>query len=426
MVNANGHTNGHVNGTTNGHAVETNGHGGGKLNGRVNGGMNGTANGHHKMNGHSQSAQSDIIQRPHPQTSCVETAIDPSSFYGKLRHLYSNQVLKTQLEQMKKQGSYDAFKLQWHPAYDVRRLTEAKTRIDGIPPSLFWESDVGKWIEGACYFLASPDAKDCAHAAEFEKSIQELVDMIEQAQQPDGYLDIYFTLVDPAGKFKNLRDMHEMWHPELELAVLRLYSVTQDPKHLEFGKYLLSARGVQREDQNGKSYFVYEAECRHDEVIPHTMDSYNQSHAPIHEQDAILGHSVRAFYLYTAAADLGGAFLEDAKRLWSDAVDNKMYATGGLGTEPRVSFSPVPHRLPQSTDEGGCYAETCASIACIMTSERILSHGLDGKVRDVMELCLLNAVLGGGSLNGQQFSYANKQATYGDETATRADWFEGE
>lgn len=62
----------------------------------------------------------------------------------------------------------------------------------------------------------------------------------------------------------------------------------------------------------------------------------------------------------------------------------------------------------------------------MMTSERILSHGLDGRVRDVMELCLLNAVLGGGALNGRQFSYANKQATYGDEVATRADWFEGE
>jgi DUF1680 family protein len=64
--------------------------------------------------------------------------------------------------------------------------------------------------------------------------------------------------------------------------------------------------------------------------------SYNQSHVPLHEQDAILGHSVRAFYLTTAAADLGGEYLEDAKRLWQDAVDHKMYATGGFGTEPRV------------------------------------------------------------------------------------------
>jgi len=154
--------------------------------------------------------------------------------------------------------------------------------------------------------------------------------------------------------------------------------------------------------------------------------SYSQYHLPLHEQQDILGHSVRAFYLTTAAADLGGPFLTDAKRLWTDAVDKKMYATGGFGTEPNIEgFSGIPYRLPQSTGEGGCYAETCASIAAMMTSETILSHGLDGKVRDVMELCVLNAVLGGGSLNGKQFSYANKQATYGDE-ATRKDWFEGE
>lgn len=89
-------------------------------------------------------------------------------------------------------------------------------------------------------------------------------------------------------------------------------------------------------------------------------------------------------------------------------------------------FDPIPYRLPQSTDEGGCYAETCASIACMMTSERLLSHQPDGKVRDVLERCLYNNVIGGGSLNGKQFSYANKHATYGDEVATRADWFEGE
>lgn len=62
----------------------------------------------------------------------------------------------------------------------------------------------------------------------------------------------------------------------------------------------------------------------------------------------------------------------------------------------------------------------------MMVSERLLSYRLDGKYRDVMELCLLNAVLGGGSLDGKQFSYANKQATWGNEVATRCDWFEGE
>jgi DUF1680 family protein len=75
---------------------------------------------------------------------------------------------------------------------------------------LFWESDVGKWIEAACYFLASPDGAQSTNATEYKTCIQELIDMIEKAQQPDGYLNIYFTVVDKAGKFKNLRAMHEM------------------------------------------------------------------------------------------------------------------------------------------------------------------------------------------------------------------------
>ncbi len=87
----------------------------------------------------------DIQARPHPQLSYSQTTIHPDSFFGKLRALYADTVLKTQLDQLKKQGSYDAFKLKWHPAYDVRPLKGAKSRQDGIPPSLFWESDVGKW-----------------------------------------------------------------------------------------------------------------------------------------------------------------------------------------------------------------------------------------------------------------------------------------
>lgn len=61
----------------------------------------------------------------------------------------------------------------------------------------------------------------------------------------------------------------------------------------------------------------------------------------------------------------------------------------------------------------------------MMVAERILSHGYSPKARDVLERCLYNNVIGGGSLNGKQFSYANKHATSGDETATRNDWFEG-
>jgi DUF1680 family protein len=213
---------------------------------------------------------------------------------------------------------------------------------------------------------------------------------------------------------------------------LRLHALTGDDAHLDFAKYLLSERGRKRPEYNNETFFEFEARQRDDLLVPHTLDSihdisYHQAHLPLHDQNDILGHSVRAFYLLTACADLGGEFAEDAKRLYLDTVRHKMYATGGLGTWPRIEgFHPARYHLPQSTGEGGCYAETCASIALMMTCERLLSHQLDGGVRDTLELALLNNALGGGSLDGQQFSYANKHATWGDETAIRKDWFEGE
>lgn len=96
------------------------------------------------VNGVTKSTD-DILSRPHPQSTYDETVVDPNSFWGKLRMLYSSTVLKTQLKQLKKQGSYRAFDLQFQDVYNVRRLHGAMTRLDGIPPSLFWESDCGKW-----------------------------------------------------------------------------------------------------------------------------------------------------------------------------------------------------------------------------------------------------------------------------------------
>ncbi|ORX39552.1 hypothetical protein BD324DRAFT_614130 [Kockovaella imperatae] len=420
----------------------------------------------------------DRQDRPHPQESFSETIISPESFFGDLRSLFVQTVLLTQLQQLRKQGSYHAFNLQWNTKYDIRKLHGAKCPILGSPPTLYWDSDVGKWIEAACYFLSTADGKTSPLASEFDAAIEELVAMIIKAQQADGYLGTYFTVVDPKGRLKNLRDMHEMYccghlveaalahhhytgradflnamiryvdllsatfgpgkrqrhgypgHPELELAVLRLYSRTKNPKHYAFAKFMLEARGTSESDLGDKTFFVWEAEQRRDTYFHRTMSDirdgrYHQWHAPLHDQTAILGHAVRAMYLLTAAADMEGDLHNDAKRLWTDAVDNKMYVTGGIGSVPEIEgFSEIPHFLPNSTAEGGCYAETCASIACMMVSERLLSHRLDGKVRDVMERCLYNTVIGGASLDGKTFYYANPLATSGDEVADRSEWFD--
>ena len=108
-----------------------------------------------------------------------------------------------------------------------------------------------------------------------------------------------------------------------------------------------------------------------------------QAHVPIEEQQTIEGHSVRAVYLLTAVADMvrmdqSHAITKSQNiqralyRLWDNMVQRKMYVTGGIGAIKQWEGFGPDYFLPQGTDEGGCYAETCASIGLIMLAERML------------------------------------------------------
>lgn len=135
----------------------------------------------------------------YPQTSFTETEVHTSSLVGRRREAVRRNTLHYQLQVLKDTGRYDAFKLKWHPSYSD------KPNHWPVPNHLFWDSDIGKWIEGACYFLQQ-------HAnEEVDNAVQELVEMIRGAQQPDGYLNIHYTVVEPDKRWSNLRDMHELY-----------------------------------------------------------------------------------------------------------------------------------------------------------------------------------------------------------------------
>lgn len=74
--------------------------------------------------------------------------------------------------------------------------------------------------------------------------------------------------------------------------------------------------------------------------------SYNSSHLPLHDMPDILGHCVRTMYLLVAAADFGGEFANDARRLLDDAIDHKMYVNGSFGTEPLPVSSSARAQTP--------------------------------------------------------------------------------
>lgn len=347
------------------------------------------------------------------------------------------------------------------------------------------DSDIGKWIEGACYFLHENPDNEVIHTA-----IKELVQMIRSAQQPDGYLNIHFTVVEPGKRFTNLRDFHELYnaghlieaalahhqlyhntdlldpllryvdllcrtfgpekdqrhgypgHPEIELALLRLYHRTKDPRHLRLAKYFILERGNPAGVDGKRHYYRVEAEERGEAShvrMAYWGDAdalwYYQAHKPIVEQPTIEGHSVRAMYLLTAASDLVGVAttknadeimpsLKDAiYRLWDNMVECKMYVTGGIGAIKKWEGFGPDYYLPQGSDEGGCYAETCAAIGVIMLAERILQYNLDRRFSDMVELCLYNAILTAMSHDGTKFTYVNQLASSDADPSKREEWF---
>ncbi|KAI8653572.1 hypothetical protein NCS55_01344300 [Fusarium keratoplasticum] len=413
----------------------------------------------------------------HPQSVFSQSAFTGKTLLSVRRDTIRKTSIHTQLEQLKTTGRYDCFKLKWHPIYDDHAMWP-------VPFHLFWDSDIAKWIEAACYWLGEN------YDEEIDKAVQELVEMIRGAQHVDGYLNVHYTVVEPDKRWTNVKDMHELYnaghlleaalahksyykndllmepilkyinhidktfgpaenqlhaypgHPEIELALFRLYSATGSQQAYNLAKYFLEERGNPK-GQDGKHYYVWETEQRKDNfwARPDSYpehDSYwvNQAHLPILEQKTIEGHSVRAVYLLVAVADLiynhqiksqeisaPKEWTEALSRLWDNMVDQKMYLTGGIGSIKQWEGFSVDHYLPQSTDEGGCYSETCASIAVMMLAERLLHLDLDGRYGDILELSLYNVVMTAMSLNGKEFTYVNQLASSEADKSVRYDWF---
>ncbi|ROW00745.1 hypothetical protein VMCG_06460 [Cytospora schulzeri] len=390
----------------------------------------------------------------------------------------STATLQFQLGLLKSTGRYDCFKLGWLPIYDDHRFWP-------VPPHLFWDSDLGKWMEGAIYFLAEK------HDAELDQAVKHIVETMRSAQRDDGYLNLHYIVVEPGKRWTNIRDMHEMYnaghlieaaiahykyyktndfldvmtkyvhlmhatfgpgpdqrkaypgHPEIELALLRLYRTTGDIKAYELARFFLTERG-NPVGQDGRHYYDWEMDRRSEEAhrrpnsYPMSRDYwYCQAHMPILEQESVEGHAVRVTYLLTGVADLvclhkdGTQPLPDAedwlaalRRLWDNMVDRKMYLTGSVGAMAQWEGFGIDYFLPQAPDEGGCYAETCASIGAMMLAERLLYLTPDSRYADIMELCLYNTVMGSMSLSGKSFTYENYLASCPDHLSKREEWFE--
>ena len=334
---------------------------------------------------------------------------------------------------------------------------------NGFTVQVFWDSDVGKWIEAASYALSH------RRDADIEAKIEAIIDDFEAAQAPDGYLNCWYLGREPEKRWTNLRDNHELYnaghmlegaiayfettgrrrwldvmeryvahiretfgtgpgqkrgycgHQELEIALIKLYRLTGEKKHLDLAAYFINERG-----QQPPHYFDVEREAREAKGMEtqryvFANYEYSQSHRPVREQDKVVGHAVRAMYMYTAMADLAAELGDqDLKRacetLWADVMDTKMYITAGLGPSPHNEGFTYDYDLPNQT----AYAETCASVALIFWAQRMLHLDLDGKYADILELALFNGALSGLSRDGEHYFYANPLESNG--SAERWAW----
>lgn len=312
----------------------------------------------------------------------------------------------------------------------------------------FQDSDVYKWLEAVAYSLR--EKMD----PELEKKSLEVIDLIADAQEEDGYLDTFYSILGIDYRYQSLAGSHELYcmghfieaavayydatgnekvlnvakkaadniydnfgpeegkihgydgHEEIEIGLLRLYHVTKEDRYLDLAKYFLMERGK-------NPNFFREQAAKYEGPnalggIEKMPDTYFQNHKPILEQETAEGHAVRVVYMCTALADLAATtgdkeIFEACKRLWEDITKRRMYVTGGIGSTVNGESFTLDYDLPNDT----MYCETCAAIGLIFFAKQMLRIEPKAEYALVMERALYNCALAGMALDGKHFFYVN-------------------
>lgn len=308
----------------------------------------------------------------------------------------------------------------------------------------FDDTDIYKVLEGAAYgLLVKPDPK-------MDKYLDELIEKIAAAQEPDGYLYTARTINpnEPHGwagknRWEKVKDLsHELYnmghfyeaavahyqatgkksmlniatknadllcevfgpgknedwpgHQIIEMGLCKLYRATGEKKYLDLAKFFLDTRGP-----NG--------------------GTYAQAHKKVIDQEKAVGHAVRATYMYSGMADVATltgdtSYINAIDRIWGNTVGTKLYITGGLGQPGGPEGFTKDYALGNNA-----YCETCASIGNVYWNHRLfMLHG-NAKYIDVLERTLYNALIDGVSLDGTKFFYPNPLTSRGQHS--RQEWF---
>ena len=313
----------------------------------------------------------------------------------------------------------------------------------------FLDSDVYKWLESAGWELGREPDADLARTA------GETIELVSAAQRKDGYLN---TFVQLSGRpdFGDLQWGHELYcighlvqaavawhralgddrllavairavdridrefgpagrdgvdgHPEIEMALVELYRVTGEERHLALARHLLEQRGkgLLGQGRFGAGYW--------------------QDRQPVREAATVSGHAVRQLYLDCGAVDVAvetddAGLLEAVLRRWDEMRATRTYLTGGVGSRHRDEAFGAPFELPPDR----AYTETCAAIGSVMLAWRLLLATGEERFADAIERAMFNAVLPGLSLDGTHFYYVNplqrRPAVAPEVVAARRPWY---
>ncbi len=328
----------------------------------------------------------------------------------------------------------------------------AERKREGYQGPVYMDSDLYKAMEAAAYVLQLyPDDP-------IREKLDEVIGILERAQTPEGYLNSYFQVVAPERRWTNLRDDHELYcaghlieaavahyeatgsdrllkvatryadyidsvfgdapgkrlgycgHPEIELALFRLYRATGEKRYRDLARFFLLNRG--------KKIFAQE----HNIPLEQYDGTIWQDNVPLTEHREIVGHAVRAAYLFAGATDLvdetgDERVLQMLLRVWENTISRRTYITGGIGNEARHEGFTRDYELPNRT----AYQETCASIALIFWAHRMGLLLEEARFFDALERALYNGALAGIALDGKNFYYVNPLES--DGTHHRRPWY---
>lgn len=378
-----------------------------------------------------------------------------SEFWNRYRELIVREVLPYQWSVMNDEANIhiteDPQKNRTDKnSHAIANLKIAAGKIKGHHIGFpFQDTDVYKWLEAAAYSLRYHPNQNLKQIAD------DLIDLIGEAQEDDGYLSTYFQIDAPERKFKRLKQSHELYtmghyieaavvyyqvsgnekalniarkmadcidnnfgpekykihgydgHPEIELALSRLYELTHDEKYLNLAYYFLKQRGQEPE------FFDRQIEKDgFDRDLINGMRnfplSYYQSEEPILDQKTAEGHAVRVAYLCTGIAYVARLkgdedLLSACRRFWNNIIKKRMYITGNIGSTTTGEAFTYDYDLPNDT----MYGETCASVGMSFFAKQMLEIDCKGEYGDILEKELFNGTLSGISLDGRHFFYVN-------------------